>query len=112
MARLGRFTLGLSVNLEGRLFDRIPDQLRFGQSVFMGVDIQASNYGFRMFVDARITSVLHPDADFFRMRFYAGFMFPIVGPLGLNFYYMYERFRTYPGWWAFNVLGTAVTFTF
>jgi hypothetical protein len=110
--RLGRFTLGLSLNLEGRLFDRIRDQLRLGNGLFAAYDAVASNYSFRMFLDARITSILHPDADFFRTRIYAGFMFPIHKALGLNVYYMWERYRIYPGWWNWNVLGTAVTFTF
>lgn len=111
--RLGRFVLGDTVKLEPRFYDNYADELRFRNNVFAAYDVPASpTYAFQMFLDVHINVTCYPDPEYFRTRIYAGFMFPIAGPLGVNVYYMWQRFRTHPGWWSWHVLGTTLTFKF
>ena len=109
--RLGKFTIGDTLKLEPRLYENIPHQVRFRNNTFVAYDVIASSsYGFQIFLDVHINATLHPDAEYYRTRIYAGFMFPIAGPLGFNVFYMWQRFQTHPGWWTWHVMGTSLTF--
>ena len=110
--RLGQFTIGDTIKLEPRLYENIPHQLRFRNNTFVAYDVIASsNYGFQIFLDVHINATLHPDAEYYRTRIYAGFMFPIAGPVGFNVFYMWQRYRTHPGWWTWHTMGTTLTFS-
>lgn len=102
---LGKFILADTVRLEGRFWDEGLDaQLRLHDVLVGAVDISAkSGYTFRLFAALAICADLHPDPDYHRTRLYAGMMFPLAGPLAINVYYMWQRFRVEPGWWSWHM---------
>ncbi len=111
---LGRFTLADTVRLDVRLFENgMSEQIRLQETLVAALDVGVkSGYSFRFFASVGICAVLHPDADYDRTRIYVGLMFPIVGPLALNVYYMWQRFRVEPGWFSWHAGFTVYSRTY
>lgn len=102
---LGNFVLADTVRLDLRMFDRRDMEVRLQEMLVAALDIHAGKggYVFRLFAALGIAAELHPDPAYERTRIYAGLMFPVAGPLGLNVYYMWQRFRVEPGWWSWHM---------
>jgi len=111
--RFGPLQVGDTFKVEPRIYENATHQVRLEDNVYLSVDVPASGgYSFSMFTDFHVVWIVRPGQEFYRTRLYAGFLFPVVGPLSVSLYYMWQRFRAEHGWLDWHILGTGISLSF